>query len=986
MPHHNEPINDSSVACNNLVGEPSSLRQSLMRLRNTLAASSNAYRVRAVFALVCVAIIGVYFSVAPQHAQRSQSAGRGVQIIAVSARPTADGGNLVTLVTDNERLTPPQTWQDGEGLHIVFYKGEIAAGIGAQAGVVRARRVGDSLELLIGLNAAVAATARQVSVLQSGNQLNILLNAKSRNDAETANAGTVKNQIAGNHRRSKTELQADTAFAQTASSGGSSIAALSGDAQSIVARSFESEAQTALNGDAKNRINKNQIAARKNNLAYANNQAIVSARAQQDFLSNATASATANDNGFSSSQAPMVYNSDAGNSSAANLRANARQTKNIYVAPSASSSPAISGTLSNGWLPPSSSIGVSVAPPVVPNNSSPIAPEATASSSAALASQSVSTTAVPAATTETLDSDALKNNESDDATQVYIWSGLILAALACVFFFARRRRRRINTQDENVAVSRTTTTTTISSSTAQVQFKARAAAATTTAASQVKQATAKRNQTNRESLNQQAANKELSKKELQGKESLSKELLKKNSPKKNLLARLIPFASKPVVASKEDAEISITEQLVTTNKSGKPSRESLTPNNTLAVKQKPATNLVAYGALQVEQEIGKLLRGLPHRVDVIASRAADDRQALEMILMKHWREAKDETARRKIKSTLEEYGYVARWCASLLLAHDAVERVAAARTLGELQTPAGLPFLLEALYDRETPVRTEAVIGLGALGMPAAIGALLDTARRNSEVPESLLRDALARCSVLSLNFDDEETNSSLLTNDAESNAKLFDVSALSGDITGFEPIERIEQLPEWIDNAEFSEALTHINAAEVETRVLAARNLAQFHVQRAVEVLAVMSATDTEAAARAAAVSALGAIDHEAVFNHVLLRLNDDAREVRAAAARSLTRFSFDRADAYVRVIQNADAEILPRIAHALTAAGFAAQAIERLTSQDRRQAYESFSLLSLAVKGGEFEVITDAIALHKNLETRLALIRFMRISSTLR
>jgi len=37
---------------------------------------------------------------------------------------------------------------------------------------------------------------------------------------------------------------------------------------------------------------------------------------------------------------------------------------------------------------------------------------------------------------------------------------------------------------------------------------------------------------------------------------------------------------------------------------------------------------------------------------------------------------------------------------------------------------------------------------------------------------------------------------------------------------------------------------------------------------------------------------------------------LSDETREVRAAAARSLSRLSFDRADAYVRVIESGDEE----------------------------------------------------------------------------
>jgi hypothetical protein len=130
------------------------------------------------------------------------------------------------------------------------------------------------------------------------------------------------------------------------------------------------------------------------------------------------------------------------------------------------------------------------------------------------------------------------------------------------------------------------------------------------------------------------------------------------------------------------------------------------------------------------------------------------------------------------------------------------------------------------------------------------------------------------------------------------------------------------------------------------------------------------MASNDAEAAVRAAAVTSLGVLDHESVFAHVLLRLVDEAREVRAAGARALSRLSFDRADAYVRVIETESAETLASVAAAVMGAGMASQAIDRLTSEDRRQAYEAFSLLSLLVKAGEVELILKSIAEHRDID----------------
>src|SRR5258706_2636232 len=68
-----------------------------------------------------------------------------------------------------------------------------------------------------------------------------------------------------------------------------------------------------------------------------------------------------------------------------------------------------------------------------------------------------------------------------------------------------------------------------------------------------------------------------------------------------------------------------------------------------------------YGAYQIDKEVSKLILGKPHRMDVIASRATDDRRAIEASLVKAL-ESSDtsEDGRRRARLALEEYGFVAR--------------------------------------------------------------------------------------------------------------------------------------------------------------------------------------------------------------------------------------------------------------------------------------------------------------------------------------
>lgn len=382
-----------------------------------------------------------------------------------------------------------------------------------------------------------------------------------------------------------------------------------------------------------------------------------------------------------------------------------------------------------------------------------------------------------------------------------------------------------------------------------------------------------------------------------------------------------------------------------------------------------------FGAFRVDQEVTKLVLGEAHRMDVLGSRAADDRRALEASLLKSLHApTSGPLGSRRARTALEEYGFVARLSASTLLGRDTYERATAARALGEIKSPASLPFLLEALYDRDQSVRTEAVSSLGAMQSPAAIGALLDMARRYPDMPASLLSSALTRCSVESLNFFDEETPAPHLA--------ITPGAEFTGEINQLDPVEEVESLPEWSEDAGLRETLEFFESAEsadAEMRALGARRLAEYRTRASVEMLAKLVASDPESVVRSSAVVSLGEVDHESVFVPILLALIDEAREVRAAAARALSRLNLDRADAYTRVAATSDEETMSRVARACTEAGLTGQAIDRVASDDRRQAYEAFALTSLIARAGEFEPLFAAIEKHPDVKTRLGVVRVL-------
>ncbi len=380
-----------------------------------------------------------------------------------------------------------------------------------------------------------------------------------------------------------------------------------------------------------------------------------------------------------------------------------------------------------------------------------------------------------------------------------------------------------------------------------------------------------------------------------------------------------------------------------------------------------------FGAYRIDQEVGKLVLGQPHRMDVLSSRATDDRRAIEASLIKAVVSVDSgEDERRRAREALTEYGFVARQSATLLLATDPFERTSAARSLGEIGSAAALPFLLEALYDSETIVRNQAVVSIGELKVPSAIGALLDMARKHPDVPASLVSKALSACSVEGLGFFDAviPATSFLTTGTPE---------LVSLEITQLEQPLTTEELPESSPDEVFVEALEKVSSEDVEERSDAVKTLAQFAVQQSVSKLVAVARQDSEANVRALAVSSLAFIDHESVFPSVLIGMADESREVRAAAARVMSRLSFERSDAYFYLLQTGDEEMISLVAEACIKAGIVSQNIDRLSSSDRRQAYETFTLICLLAKAQHANPILDAIAGHSNMNVRLSAIHLL-------
>lgn len=166
------------------------------------------------------------------------------------------------------------------------------------------------------------------------------------------------------------------------------------------------------------------------------------------------------------------------------------------------------------------------------------------------------------------------------------------------------------------------------------------------------------------------------------------------------------------------------------------------------------------------------------------------------------------------------------------------------------------------------------------------------------------------------------------------------------------------------------------------EARHVVIRILAAFRSSNAVEALTQIALYDASASLRSKAVTALSEFDHESVFEPILLANADSSREVRAAAARGLTKLTFNRAEAWTRIVETGDDAQIARAARAAIESGFVEMSFERLVHPDRQHAYEAFALMALLIKAGETEKILDTLETHRDINVRRAILRIIKVT----
>jgi HEAT repeat protein len=205
----------------------------------------------------------------------------------------------------------------------------------------------------------------------------------------------------------------------------------------------------------------------------------------------------------------------------------------------------------------------------------------------------------------------------------------------------------------------------------------------------------------------------------------------------------------------------------------------------------------------------------------------------------------------------------------------------------------------------------------------------------------------------------------------------VFDIKKL-GPARSFEPLpvsdeeillSAIEQT-----NEEFEQ--------DEEMRALALRILAAFKNRNSIEAISQVALYDLSVTLRAQAVSVLSGLDHESVFETMVLACADPTREVRAAAARGMFNLSFERSEAWLRVVDSDDAGRIGQCARALIAGELVKPSLERLIHPDKKYASEALALTILLIEAGELHEVFQVLQDSSDPNLRKAIVHAFRLS----
>ncbi|GEM_PF-2912739 len=219
------------------------------------------------------------------------------------------------------------------------------------------------------------------------------------------------------------------------------------------------------------------------------------------------------------------------------------------------------------------------------------------------------------------------------------------------------------------------------------------------------------------------------------------------------------------------------------------------------------------------------------------------------------------------------------------------------------------------------------------------------------------------------------ENDHSAETNDTES----IETSGTEEKIWLLKEPAFVEPLQQSSDDELLYESLLNINNEDAMVREKAANILGNYNTQNSVLALTNIVMNDTDVNVKLAAVHSLQHIAHESVFPALFVAMAENEVKIRNVAVRALSELKFDIADSMVRAIQMDNEEIIQKMAQACIISGLDVKALSQLTSQNKKNAYSSYTFLLLLAKAREIQTIMNAISTHEDMNVRVICVRVM-------
>jgi hypothetical protein len=229
--------------------------------------------------------------------------------------------------------------------------------------------------------------------------------------------------------------------------------------------------------------------------------------------------------------------------------------------------------------------------------------------------------------------------------------------------------------------------------------------------------------------------------------------------------------------------------------------------------------------------------------------------------------------------------------------------------------------------------------------------------------------------------------------------AKEPDRAVAQAEMTGLEPVSRQSEIEPaaaetldaptydagretWMTTAEPFVAEAETDARPAAMPTAAEKGIELFDADSTVPASIQQRLASAEPAERAAAVADLSRLPKDESFRQICAAFDDEALEVRSAAARALYDHDADRAECFTRALRESSSERRRHIGAAINSSGLASEAISQLTGESREKTYEAFSILFLMAKAGEVQPLLRAVEGHPNNEVRLAVVKLLALS----